>query len=172
MKISVIGYSGAGKSTLSKRLSKLYNCSLLYLDTVNFEAGWKERDREEAKAIVEDFLKNESWVIDGNYRDFYQERRLEEADKIVLMNFPRPICFTQALKRYFKMRNQTRESMTEGCNEKFDFEFVKWILVDGRSKKYKDNYKNICSKYEDKLSMCKNRKDVEALIQSFLNEKK
>ena len=67
MKIAIIGYSGSGKSTLAKKLSEKYNCPLLYLDTVNFESGWKERNREEAKKIVAEFMKNDSWVIDGNY---------------------------------------------------------------------------------------------------------
>ena len=77
MKIAIIGYSGSGKSTLAKRLSKMYSSPILYLDTVNFEAGWKERNREEAREIVRKFMKNDSWIIDGNYREFYQEERFE-----------------------------------------------------------------------------------------------
>lgn len=160
MKIAIIGYSGSGKSTLAKKLSKKYNCPLLYLDTINFESGWKERNKEEAKKLVEEFMKNDSWVIDGNYYELYQERRLEEADKIIFMNFPRYVCFKQAFKRYLDSKNNVRESMAEGCEEKFDFEFVKWILIDGRSKKYKERYKNICSKYKDKVIICRNRNDV------------
>ena len=82
MKIAIIGYSGSGKSTLAKRLSEKYNYHLLYLDTVNFEANWKERDKEEAKRMVEEFMKNDSWIIDGNYFDFYQDRRMKEAENI------------------------------------------------------------------------------------------
>ena len=49
MKIAVIGYSGAGKSTLAKKLGKLFRCPVLHLDRIQFEPGWKERDRGEAK---------------------------------------------------------------------------------------------------------------------------
>ena len=45
MKIAIIGYSGSGKSTLAKKISEKYNYPLLYLDTVNFEANWKERNK-------------------------------------------------------------------------------------------------------------------------------
>ena len=76
MKISIIGYSGSGKSTLAKKLSEIYNCPLLYLDTVNYKSGWEERNRDECKDIVEKFLKNDSWVIDGNYKSFLQKIRL------------------------------------------------------------------------------------------------
>ena len=168
MKIAIIGYSGSGKSTLAKRLSKMYGCPILYLDTVNFEAGWKERNREESREIVRKFMKNDSWIIDGNYREFYQEERLEEADKIIFMNFSRITCFKQAFMRYLKSRNKVRESMAEGCIEKFDFEFVSWILKDGRTKNHKKHFSNICRKYNHKTMICKNRKDVEELMKSTM----
>lgn len=134
MKIAIIGYSGSGKSTLAKKLSEIYNCPLLYLDTIQFEANWKIRDIDEGRLMVGEFLKNDSWIIDGNYREFLQEKRLQDADKIIFMNFPRRICFPQAFKRYLNYKNKTRESMADGCNEKFDLEFIKWLLFEGRKK--------------------------------------
>jgi adenylate kinase family enzyme len=133
MKIAIIGYSGSGKSTLAKKLSQRYNCPILYLDTVNFEQNWVERDREVPKSMVAAFMENESWVIDGNYIEFYQERRLEEADKIIFMDFPIFTCFFQAYRRKVKARNTTRDSMADGCIEKFDLEFARWIIRDGRT---------------------------------------
>lgn len=106
MKIAIIGYSGSGKSTFAKKISEKYNYPLLYLDTVNFEANWKERNKEEARRIVEEFMKNDSWIIDGNYFDFYQDRRMKEADKIIFMNFPRHVCFKQAYKRYLNSKKK------------------------------------------------------------------
>lgn len=47
MKIAVIGYSGAGKSTLAKKAGKLFRCPVLHLDRIQFEPGWKERDRRQ-----------------------------------------------------------------------------------------------------------------------------
>ena len=91
VKIAVIGYSGAGKSTLAKKLGKLFRCPVLHLDRIQFEPGWKERDRETARRMAEDFLdenENRGWIIDGNYTGFSQERRLREADLIIFMNYP------------------------------------------------------------------------------------
>ena len=67
MKIAVIGYSGAGKSTLAKTLSDIYGCPLMYLDTVQFLPGWAERPKKDGIAIVDRFMENKDWVIDGNY---------------------------------------------------------------------------------------------------------
>ncbi|GKZ03609.1 hypothetical protein ANS017_03540 [Paraclostridium bifermentans] len=91
MKIAIVGYSGSGKSTMAKQLSSYYNTPVLHLDTIQFTPGWVERDKDEGRALTKEFMKNESWVIDGNYRGFYQRERLEQADKIIFLNFPRRI---------------------------------------------------------------------------------
>ena len=167
MKIAIIGYSGSGKSTLAKNLSEIYNCPLLYLDTIQFEANWKIRDIDEGRLMVGEFLKNDSWIIDGNYREFLQEKRLQDADKIIFMNFPRRICFPQAFKRYLHYKNKTRESMADGCNEKFDLEFIKWLLFEGRKKSIKNHYNEICKCYKDKITIFRNNKDVENFLASL-----
>lgn len=167
MKIAIIGYSGSGKSTLAKKLSEIYNCPLLYLDTIQFEANWKIRDIDEGRLMVGEFLKNDSWIIDGNYREFLQEKRLQDADKIIFMNFPRRICFPQAFKRYLHYKNKTRESMADGCNEKFDLEFIKWLLFEGRKKIIKNHYNEICKCYKDKITIFRNNKDVENFLASL-----
>ena len=167
MKIAIIGYSGSGKSTLAKKLSEIYNCPLLYLDTIQFKANWTVRDLDEGCLMVEKFLKNDSWVIDGNYKKFFQEKRLEEVDKIIFMNFPRRICFPQAFKRYLHYKNKTRESMADGCNEKFDLEFIKWLLFEGRKKSIKNHYNEICKCYKDKITIFRNNKDVENFLASL-----
>lgn len=167
MKIAIIGYSGSGKSTLAKKLSEIYNCPLLYLDTIQFEANWKIRDIDEDRLMVGEFLKNDSWIIDGNYREFLQEKRLQNADKIIFMNFPRRICFPQAFKRYLHYKNKTRESMADGCNEKFDLEFIKWLLFEGRKKSIKNHYNEICKCYKDKITIFRNNKDVENFLASL-----
>lgn len=167
MKIAIICYSGSGKSTLAKKLSEIYNCPLLYLDTIQFEANWKIRDIDEGLLMVGEFLKNDSWIIDGNYREFLQEKRLQDADKIIFMNFPRRICFPQAFKRYLHYKNKTRESMADGCNEKFDLEFIKWLLFEGRKKSIKNHYNEICKCYKDKITIFRNNKDVENFLASL-----
>lgn len=167
MKIAIIGYSGSGKSTLAKKLSEIYNCPLLYLDTIQFEANWKIRDIDEGRLMVGEFLKNDSWIIDGNYREFLQEKRLQDTDKIIFMNFPRHICFPQAFKRYLHYKNKTRESMADGCNEKFDLEFIKWLLFEGRKKSIKNHYNEICKCYKDKITIFRNNKDVENFLASL-----
>lgn len=168
MKIAIIGYSGAGKSTLAKRLAKGCRIPLLYLDQVNFMPGWAERDSGKAKKIVHRFMEQDNWVIDGNYKQFYQTRRLRDADCIVFMNYPRSICFLQALGRYRRHKGSRRESMAAGCNEKFDLEFIRWVLIEGRDAGKRKHYKKIAGCYPDKMIVLKNSKQTERFYEDFL----
>lgn len=162
MKIAVLGYSGAGKSTLSRELGTIFSCPVLHLDTVQFEEKWKERDRDEAKQIVWNFMeehKEDGWVIDGNYAGFYRERRLKEADCIVFLDFSRRCCLWQAFKRFLTYHGRTRQDMANGCMEKLDLEFIMWILKDGRTEKKKKEFQEIFKTYPEKCVILKTRQE-------------
>ncbi|MBQ7336104.1 MAG: DNA topology modulation protein [Clostridia bacterium] len=167
MKIAIIGYSGSGKSTLAKLLSEYYQIPLLYLDTVHFTANWMEREKEERARLVREFLQNGSWVIDGNYTKLFYEERLEQADQIIFMNFSRWNCFFRACKRYRTYKNQTRESMADGCNEKMDFEFAKWILWDSRTKTRRAHFRQIIDSYPKKVTVIRNQRELDRFTAPF-----
>jgi adenylate kinase family enzyme len=172
MKITIIGYSSSGKSTLAAKMGDIYNCPVLYLDRVHFKDNWIERDDETAKAILKDFMdKNDSWVIDGNYTKLLRDRRLKEADMIVFMSFSRLTCLRQAIKRYRTYQGKTRESMADNCPEKMDMEFIKWILLDGRSKEKKEEYAETIRKYNEKTIILRNKKEVASFLETLTQNK-
>ena len=87
------------KITLALKWSHLYHAPVLHLDTVHFLPGWVERPLDEENAIVRRFLDtHESWIIDGNYTKTCYDRRLEEADQIIVLCFGR-FCTEPVLKR-------------------------------------------------------------------------
>ncbi|MBS7527920.1 DNA topology modulation protein [Fusibacter paucivorans] len=162
MKIAVLGYSGSGKSTLSAFLGDLYHIPVLHLDTVQFKQNWHERDRDEALAMVDRFMTQDDWVIDGNYSGFAQAERLQMADTIIYMNFSRWQCLWRVWKRYRAHRNQVRPSMANGCIEKLDIEFIKWILFDGRSAAKRKHYAALLKRYAAKTIVLHNQSELDA----------
>lgn len=159
MKIAIIGYSGSGKSSLAAFLGELYNVDVLYLDSLHFLSGWVERETQDEINMMNEFLHSHSqWVIDGNYGYLSYQQRMEEADQIIFMNFNRFVCLYRAIKRLFRYRGKTRESITEGCIEKIDFEFIRWILYDGRTSKLKKRYQKVIKQYKNKTIVIKNQK--------------
>lgn len=103
---------------------------MLHLDTVHFLPGWVERPLDEENAIVRRFLDtHESWIIDGNYTKTCYDRRLEEADQIIVLCFGRFTCLSRVLKRWWKNRGKVRSSSAPGCEEKIDAEFLWWSCI-------------------------------------------
>lgn len=168
MKISILGYSGSGKSTLAQILGKHYDSDVLHFDSIQFLPGWEVRSADEKQQIVTEFLDtHDSWVIDGNYSKLFLDRRLESSDLIILLLFNRLNSFLRAYKRYRTYKGKTRPDMAQGCNEKFDKEFILWLLWKGRSKSARNRYKNIISQYGAKTVVIKNQRQLTKYIESL-----
>ena len=165
MKIAIIGYSGSGKSTLARRLGDICGVDVLHFDRVQFLPGWEVRPQEEKARITEDFLNtHDAWVIDGTYSKLSFERRMEEADVIIMLLFNRFTCLHRAYRRYRTYANTTRPDMAEGCHEKFDWEFATWILWKGRDKKSRDRFRQIAARYRGKVALIRNQKQLDAYL--------
>lgn len=168
MKISILGYSGAGKSTLAKRLGEFYNIPVLHLDKVQYTENWEEREKEEKQRIVEEFLnKNLSWVIDGTYSGLHFKRRLEESDLIIILLFNRFTCFRRVISRYRKFRGKNRPDMADGCCEKLDPKFARWVLFDGRTRRKREKFKRAAEEYPRKTVIIKNQRQLDRFIREM-----
>ena len=162
MKIVILGYSGSGKSTLARNLSEKYNIPVLHFDTVQFLPNWEIRVQEEKERMTKDFLDaNDAWVIDGNYSKLSYQRRMEEADVIILLLFNKISCLYRVTRRYLKYKDSTRPDMAEGCNEKLDWEFIKWILRDGRTEESRQRYQGVLARYPEKTILIKNQRQLD-----------
>ena len=173
MKIVIIGYSGAGKSTLAENLSHYYSIPKLHMDTLQFQPGWQDSDREWMLDEMKNFLtKHEAWVIDGNYSWCFYKERMQDADQIIFLNFSPLTCLFRAFKRYLKYRGKVRESMAAGCPEQFNWEFIRWILWDGRSKSAKERYKWVQETYPDKVVILRSQKEIDHFLENLAHNKK
>ncbi len=152
MKIAIMGYSGGGKSTLAPKLGEKYGLPVLHMDSVHFLPNWVEKEREQEQRELAEFLdSHEGWVIDGNYSKVEQERRLREADRIIILELNRFVCLWRVLKRWRFHRGRVRPDMAEGCPEKVDGEFIRWVLHDGRTKDKKQAFDRWERQYPEKV---------------------
>lgn len=165
MKITIIGFSGSGKSTLARFLANKHQLPLLHLDSTHWLPNWQERPLDDEIALVKAFLENhDGWVIEGNYPNVCFEDRLNQADKIIIMKLPAIDCYVRVLKRYFRYRNTTRPDMGQGCHEKIDWEFIKWVLKNGRQQKHHELHNAIYSKYKNKVSILTTQRQIDELL--------
>ena len=164
MKIAIIGYSGSGKSTLARKLAESFHVPVLHLDRVQFRPNWEIRPQASKEIMAKVFMDiHNGWIIDGNYSKLSYGRRMEEADVIILLLFSKISCLYRVIRRYFKHKNTTRPDMAEGCKEKLDWGFIRWILRDGRTKESKARYQGVIDRYPEKTIVIKNQKQLNAL---------
>lgn len=125
-RILVIGSSGAGKSTFAIHLSQRVKIPVIHLDFHHWNAGWVETPKDEWRKKVEELIKGESWIIDGNFSSTL-DIRLAACDTVIFLDMSRSLCLWRVLKRLFMYRKRKRPDMAEGCFERFDFEFIKYV---------------------------------------------
>lgn len=63
----------------------------------------------------------------GSGKSTFSKKLAEKADTIICFKLSRYICIMRYLKRVITNINKIRTDMTEGCYEKIDLEFMKYI---------------------------------------------
>ena len=125
-KILIIGSSGAGKSTFARRLHRATGLPLIHLDRLYWKPNWVETtDKSEWKRTIENALRGDAWILDGNYSGTL-EMRLEKCDAVIFLDLPRLLCIYRILKRVALYKKGSRPDMADGCDERFDWEFLKF----------------------------------------------
>jgi adenylate kinase family enzyme len=126
MRIAVIGSPGAGKSTLARVIADATGLPLIHLDREYWQPGWVEPDKADWQARNAELVAGERWVIDGNYGSSLPARAAR-ATVIVWLDLPTRVCLAGAVRRLLRYRDRVRPDMREGCPERLDAEFMKFL---------------------------------------------
>lgn len=159
-KIIVIGCPGAGKSTFSRFLRDKTNLPLYYLDMLWHKPDKTNITRDEFDQKLADILKQDRWIIDGNYGRTL-EMRLKSCDTVFLLDFPLEVCLQGAKERVGK----PREDMP-WVEETLDQEFKEWI--ENFSKDRLLHIYELLEKHKDKnIVIFKSREELEKYKENF-----
>lgn len=162
-KIVLIGSGGSGKSTLARELGEKLNINVYHLDALFWKPGWVGVPKNEQRKVQHDLVGKEEWIIDGNYGGT-MEIRLQAADTIIFLDIHRTICIYRAIKRMLKYRNKTRPDMGEGCEERFNLEFFKWVWKYPKTKRPEILYRleQLCN--DQHVVILKSSREVEHFL--------
>jgi adenylate kinase family enzyme len=126
-RILIMGSPGSGKSTFARRLSGITGIPMVSLDALFWKPGWIESDKAEFKQHVIDATREPRWIMDGNYISHLVELRRDASDTIFWFDLPRSTCVLGILMRIATSYGHVRPEMGEGCPEKVDFEFFRFV---------------------------------------------
>lgn len=126
-RVLVMGSSGSGKSTFARKLSGIKGLPLVSLDALFWKPGWVASDKAEFRERLTEVALQPRWIMDGNFPSHLVELRRGACDTLIWFDLPRTTCMLGILKRIAGSFGKVRPEMAEGCPEKIDFEFFRYV---------------------------------------------
>ena len=164
-RIIIIGCGGAGKSTLARKLGEVLDLPVVHLDKLFWKPGWVETTAEEFDALLAQELAKDQWIMDGNFNRTMPER-MKRCDTIIYLDFSRFACLMGVLKRIITTYGKLRPDMGEGCPERIDLEFLKWVWNFNKNKR--ESYYKLLNEAENvETIVLKNRRAVKLFLKSL-----
>lgn len=163
-RIIVIGPGGSGKSYFSKHLAALSGLPLYHLDNIFWNSDKTHISREEFDEKLQKILKQDTWIIDGDYTRTL-EVRMKSADTVYFLDFPSAVALQGAESRIGKPRSDI-----PFIEDEFDPEFKQWI-IDWYSNKL-PIVRSLLEKYKDSKSIVvfKSREEMNHYLEDLSSE--
>ena len=99
----IIGCPGSGKSTFARALRDKTGLPLHYLDRMNWNADRTTVPEEVFMARLQEAIRQEEWIIDGNYGGTI-ELRMQACDTVFFLDYPAEVCLAGVAARRGKPR--------------------------------------------------------------------
>ena len=123
-RVAIVGPGGAGKSTFARALGERIDVPVVHLDYYFWKPGWVESPREEWRTRQSELFAGDRWIADGNYGGTFDDR-FSRADTVIIVARSRLACVASAVGR--TVRNHGQAVQAEGCPERFQLAFYRWI---------------------------------------------
>jgi len=163
-KVLVLGSSGAGKSTAAKELGEITGLPVVHLDSIYWQPNWVRTEKEAWQNKVKEICTMPKWIIDGNFESTL-DYRLNQADTIIVLYYPRTTCLLGIFKRRM---THVRPDHLNSCKEKIDWEFFRYVWTFNRIMipKILGKLKKLDNK---KIFIIKNKKQLKKFFNDIKN---
>jgi adenylate kinase family enzyme len=141
LRISVVGTSGSGKTTLARQIVQQFQIPHVELDALHWEPHWTMAEPAVFQARVEQALRGDRWVVDGNY-SVVRPIVWSRANLVVWLDYEFPVVMRQVIWRTLK-RVFRQEELWSSNRETFKQSFcsrdsiILWSLQTYRDRRKK-----------------------------------
>lgn len=158
-RIAIVGCPGSGKTTFTRKLAAKTKLPVIHLDFYYHQTKHDYYNNTEAWiATVKELIKQDAWIMDGNYNSTI-EARFKRADTIIFFDFPRRKSLYGVVKRRIQYRNKLREEMPSDWEEKANLEFLIYVWH-FRKNNREETLKAIADNHDKDLITFTNRKQA------------
>lgn len=138
-RICVIGCSNSGKSTLADALARKLNISAYHLDQFAHieNTSWQRQSDETFVENHSNIIKNDSWIIDGNY-SICMKPRIDRATSVIWLD---PNVYSSVFRYLLRSikNDRNRPGRLVGAKNEFSFWLIKWIIFNYPKNRIKYN---------------------------------
>ena len=156
-RIIVIGCPGAGKSTFSRKLHEATKIELFHLDAIYWNKDCSHITREELIERQKEIFKNDSFIIDGNFKSTL-ELRIKEVDVVFLLDLPTEECIGG-------VRNRKNNRLEMPCRLPDDDELIDFIK--NFNKDVMPNVQYLLEKYNSNVITFHSHKEADEYIEQI-----
>lgn len=164
----IVGQPGSGKSTLARQLGELLDLPVVHIDLIHWKAGWIERSGTEKDRLCAEVHARDTWIFEGGRSSTWQER-LQRSDVLVWLDVPLSIRAWRVFLRTLRYRGKSRPDLPEGCPERFNWTFTKWMWDSRKSARHKMSMLFECASSEKEKYHLKNQRQIDELLAILAN---
>lgn len=165
-KILILGGPGSGKSILSYNLGKKLNIPVYHLDDIHIQHNNDKSGKEKRNKEIIKILKNNKWIMDGNYRSTL-DKRIEKCNIVIFLDYPISKLICSIISRFIKHHFKIKKEIISG-NNKLNLEIIK--LAYKWKKEKRGEIINVLTNTNKKIYMFKSRKQLNYWYKKEFNE--
>lgn len=169
-RIMIVGQPGSGKSTLARELGECLTLPVVHVDHIHWQAGWIERSRAQKERLCSEAHAEDTWIFEGGQSSTWPER-LDRADTLIWLDFPLTVRAWRVFRRTIQHYGRTRPDLPDGCPERFDLEFTKWIWNTRHSGKARMRKLFDCAPASKDKYWLKNQRQVNDFISTMISDR-
>lgn len=165
-RVMIVGQPGAGKSWLAKQIGARTGLPVMHMDTIFFKEGWTLRERSERIEMARQVEAGDAWIFEGGMPATY-DNRLDRADTLIVLEFPLLLRMWRVFWRTVKYYGRTRPDVPEGCPERFNYGFWKWIWDTRKSARIRNRQLIETAGPEKHVFVLRNRREMARFLQGL-----
>lgn len=164
-RIMVLGPSNAGKSTLAVAIAERLELPVVHLDRLQHvpDTDWQPRPEAEFKALHDQAVLEDKWVMDGNYSRLMMTR-FQRATGVILLTSNRWVRLARYIKRSMGP-SSARAGALEGGPEYVKWEMIDWILF--KTPRNSLKYSQMIDRVTVPTHHCRNLSELKQLYRAW-----